>query len=57
MPVKLRHCGRASYLDGYFLCQSSEDCDYQIGSGLTFYCGRKDANDLLIKIKKDGFLK
>ena len=42
--VKPRHCEFASWLDGYFLCKSQNECEFQEGAGLTFYCGRHDAN-------------
>ena len=43
MKIELRHCEFASWLDGYFLCNSQTECEYQEGAGLTFYCGRIDA--------------
>ena len=39
----LKHCQSASWLDGYFLCKSQNECEFQEGAGSTFYCGRADA--------------
>jgi len=50
--VKPRHCEFASWLDGYFLCKSQNECEFQEGAGLTFYCGRHDAN--LIRAELNG---
>lgn len=36
-------CEFAAWLDGYFLCKSQNECEFQDGAGPTFYCGREAA--------------
>jgi hypothetical protein len=49
--TELKHCKFASWLDGYFICHSENDCEFQEGCGFTFYCGRPDALSLQREMK------